>query len=40
MHWQKTKVIVLNYVLGSGRDIETCVFIKIIRLVYYCVNAG
>ena len=32
MHWQKTKAIVLNYVLGSGRDIKTCVFIKIIRL--------
>ena len=32
MHWQRTKVIVLDYVLGSGRDIKTCVFIKIIRL--------
>ena len=32
MHWQRTKAIVLNYVLGSGRDIKTYVFIKIIRL--------
>ena len=32
MHWQRTKAIVLNYVLGSGRYIQICVFIKIIRL--------
>ena len=27
-----TKAIVLNYVLGSGRDIKTYVYIKIIRI--------
>ena len=32
MHGQRTKTHVLNYVMGSGRDIKTCVFIKIIRL--------
>ena len=32
MHWQRTKVVVLNYVLGSGRDIKTYVSIKIIKL--------
>ena len=32
MHWQRTKAIVLNYVLGSGRDIKTFVYIQIIRL--------
>ena len=32
MLWQVTKAIVLNYVLGSGRDIKTYVFINIIRL--------
>ena len=32
MHWQRTKAIVLSYVLGSGRDITTYVFVKIISL--------
>ena len=32
MHWQRTKAIVLNYVLGSGRDIKTYVYIKVISL--------
>ena len=32
MHWQRTKTVVLNYVLSSGRDIKTYVFIQIIRL--------
>ena len=32
MHGQRIKAHVLNYVMGSGRDIKTCVFIKIIRL--------
>ena len=32
MHWQRTKDIVLSNVLGSGGDIKTYVFVKIISL--------
>ena len=32
MNGQRTKAIVLNYILGSGHNIKTNVFIIIIRL--------
>ena len=37
MHWQKMQAHILNYVVGSGRDIKTYVFIKIIRLLIIVV---
>ena len=40
MHRQRTKAHVLNYVMGSGRDIKTYVIIKIIRLLIIVLMQG